>query len=191
MEIKFLESASAQPALFGIGKSFGVTSGLDYYSDFELSGLSEKMFERAKKLLKLGGGHSQFAKMIFYYYEIEAPLKWWKQYDKYKVGVVDLSESTMHTLMKKELTQDDFEEPVEDGYLEHLNTKIRQYKNCENSRTARYLENALPCGYLQTRVVCYSLLTMLNMYNQRCNHRLPEWKTLCDTFEKVLKPWEG
>lgn len=190
MKINLLDGFGASMAIFGIGKSYGVTSGMSYYQ-FEGSEAEDKMLERAKKLLQLGGGHSQFAKMIFYYYQIQAPLKWWKQHDKYKVGIVDLSESTMHTLMKRELQQLDFEEPVEKDYLEHLNTKIRQYKNCENSLIARYVENALPCGYLQTRVVCYSLMSLLNIYRQRKDHRLPEWKALCAKFEDVLKFWEA
>lgn len=190
MEIKFLDCAGINPALFGIGKSFGVTSNMNYNTEFRFSDKRNQMLERAKKLLQLGGGHSQFAKTIFYYYEIQAPLKWWKQQDKYKIGVVDLSESTMHTLMKRELRQTDFEEPIELDYLEHLNTKIRQYKNCENSLIARYVENALPCGYLQTRVVCYSLLSIQNIYKQRKDHRLPEWKAVCSEFEKILKFWE-
>ena len=39
------------------------------------------------------------------------------------------------------------------------------------------IKSLLPEGYIQTRLVTLSYATLKNMYNQRKNHRLPQWNT--------------
>ena len=59
-------------------------------------------------LSKLGTDHRKFMRMIAVYMDITAPLYWWKEFDTYKVGTVANSCSTMHKLMEKEFSIDDF-----------------------------------------------------------------------------------
>lgn len=61
-----------------------------------------------KRLSSAGPVHGKFRRMIVVYVDITAPLYWWKEFDTYKVGTVSNSCSTMHRLMSKELTLDDF-----------------------------------------------------------------------------------
>ena len=62
----------------------------------------------ASRLANLGGSEAKFRRMIHTSFDILAPLYWWKEFDTYKVGTVVNSTSTMHSIMKKEFTPDDF-----------------------------------------------------------------------------------
>ena len=59
-------------------------------------------------LAKGGPVHAKYRRMITVYVDITAPLYWWKEADKYQVGVVTNSCSTMHKIHDKEFTLDDF-----------------------------------------------------------------------------------
>lgn len=67
-------------------------------------------------LRNAGTDHRKFMRMITVYFDITAPLYWWKEFDTYKVGTVANSCSTMHKIAAKEFTLDDFSH-------EHLNYK--------------------------------------------------------------------
>jgi hypothetical protein len=64
--------------------------------------------ELMMKLANAGPVHGKFRRMIMVYVDITAPLYWWKEFDTYKVGTVSNSCSTMHKILKKEFTLDDF-----------------------------------------------------------------------------------
>lgn len=53
-------------------------------------------------------GHWEFMQMITVYLDITAPSYWWKEFDTYKVGTVSNSCSTMHKIVDKEFTLEDF-----------------------------------------------------------------------------------
>lgn len=62
----------------------------------------------AMTLVNAGPEHRKFLRMIHCYADITAPLYWWKEFDTYKVGTVENSSSTMHTIMDKPFVIDDF-----------------------------------------------------------------------------------
>jgi hypothetical protein len=55
-----------------------------------------------------GSDHRKYMRMIIVYFDVVAPLYWWKEFDTYKVGTVANSCSTMHKIHAKEFTLDDF-----------------------------------------------------------------------------------
>lgn len=59
-------------------------------------------------LAAAGTEHRKFLRMMPVYVRITAPLYWWKEFDTYKVGTVANSCSTMHKIMDKEFTLEDF-----------------------------------------------------------------------------------
>lgn len=59
-------------------------------------------------LRNAGTDHRKFMRMITVYFDITAPLYWWKEFDTYKVGTVANSCSTMHKIADKEFTLADF-----------------------------------------------------------------------------------
>lgn len=61
-----------------------------------------------KKLVLRGTDEAKFARAIHVQVNIKAPLSWWKQFDTYKVGTVRLSDSTMHNILKDQITTESF-----------------------------------------------------------------------------------
>lgn len=65
-------------------------------------------YKLAMTLVNAGPEHRKFLRMIHCYVDITAPLYWWKEFDTYKIGTVANSCSTMHKIMEKPFTLEDF-----------------------------------------------------------------------------------
>ena len=70
--------------------------------------LGENDHSLMQRLSNAGTDHRKFMRMMPVYVRITAPLYWWKEFDTYKVGTVANSCSTMHKIMDKEFTLEDF-----------------------------------------------------------------------------------
>ena len=70
--------------------------------------LGEEDLKLMKKLVLRGSDEAKFARAIHVQVNIKAPLSWWKQFDTYKVGTVRLSDSTMHNILKDQITIESF-----------------------------------------------------------------------------------
>ena len=152
-----------------------------YGIDRALRGLSrsygsplEKMHRRAIALAPLDKGHNKFLRQIQVWCEVEAPRFWWAEFDQYKIGVVSQSDSTMHTLHKQPLTQDNFEYEISNYYLDYLNLSIEEFKKGNISKAK--LKNDLPEGFLQGRTLTFNYANLREMTLQRYNHELSQWQ---------------
>ena len=150
--------------------------------------------ELMQKLIKAGSEHRKFLRQIFVSVDITAPLYFFKELDTYKVGTVANSTSTMHKLASTPITIDCFEmgdfTPLIDNfkidlswrtvvsYLEQLRQK---YNETKDKRYWKELIRLLPESWLQKRTITMNYENILNMYQQRKNHKLTEWsKSFCD-----------
>jgi hypothetical protein len=70
--------------------------------------LGEEDLKLMKKLILRGTDEAKFARAIHVQVNIKAPLSWWKQFDTYKIGTVRLSDSTMHNILKDQITTESF-----------------------------------------------------------------------------------
>jgi len=135
-----------------------------------------------RKLYNKDGGHNKFLEQISVWIDITAPRYWWSQFDTYRIGVSKQSGSTMHTLMKRLLTQGDFEDSINDGTLIRLNSLIL-------SKEFHRVKNELPEGFLQRRIVKTDYKTLRNIIWQRKSHRLEQWQKFCDeVYNQVGHP---
>ena len=147
-----------------------------------------------QSLIKAGSEHRKFLRQIFVAVDITAPLYFFKELDTYKVGTVANSTSTMHKLASTPITIDCFEmgdfTPFIDNfkidlswrtvvsYLEQLRQK---YNETKDKRYWKELIRLLPESWLQKRTITMNYENILNMYQQRKNHKLTEWsKSFCD-----------
>jgi hypothetical protein len=130
-------------------------------------------------------GEGKFLESMIVYLDIRAPRFWWQEADTYRVGTTKQSESTMHTLYKRFLTEDDFEYPVGADILNSLNMLVSSYRT--KLVTIDQLKNSLPEGFLQRRIWMVNYKLLQNIYVQRHNHRLPQWQQF---FEFVLSELE-
>lgn len=99
-------------AALGVRRSFRSIEKCDSVpaclSDTHEEKLGEEDLKLMKKLVLRGTDEAKFARAIHVQVNIKAPLSWWKQFDTYKVGTVRLSDSTMHNILKDQITIESF-----------------------------------------------------------------------------------
>ncbi len=140
-----------------------------------------------KKLISAGVSHRKFLRQIFVSVDITAPLYWWKEFDTYKVGTVSNSCSTMHKIHAKEFTLDDFSKEhlcglsisVLRDVINVMNFERQHYLDCKDKDCWWQMIQLLPNSYNQKRTITVSYENLLNMYGQRKNHKLDEWRDFC------------
>lgn len=157
-----------------------------------------------QRLSNAGTEHRKYMRMMPVYVRITAPLYWWKEFDTYKVGTVANSCSTMHKIQEKEFTLDDFSH-------EHLDIRTRkileetikalndyryiyinynpddfEIKGCPSKKDIWWqMIQLLPSSYNQTRNVMMNYEVLVNIYRQRKNHKLDEWREFCKWIESL------
>ena len=159
----------------------------------EMFNMGENDRSLMMNLAKNGPVHAKYRRMIPVWVTLTAPLYWWKEADKYQVGTVTNSCSTMHKIQAKEFTLEDFS-------YEHLNLiskdylldVIRQLNACRNdflsTKDKRHwwqMIQLLPSSYNQKRTWFLNYEVLANIYLSRRGHRLDEWKTLLDWIEEL------
>ena len=169
MEVKILREAGYQEALLGLSLSHNQPV--------------ERMPAVAQKLCSLEDGHNKFLESICLWLDVSAPRYWWQQFDTYRVGVTKQSQSTMHTILHRCLTQDDFESPLASGVLRHLNLLIEQ-------KDFNQVKHDLPEGFLQRRVVVLNYKVIRRIIRQRNTHRLIEWRVFISLVVNQLEHLE-
>ena len=148
--------------------------------------------------LALGGPvHAKYRRMIKVYFDIQAPLYWWKEFDTYKVGTTTNSCSTMHTIHKRDLTLDDFaiDHLTECNLnlltliIKNINDARRDFVEAEDSGAAKeawwQMIQLLPSSFLQKRTVEVNYEVLSNIYRFRKNHKLDEWREFCRVIEQL------
>ena len=162
-----------------------------------------------KRLRNGGPVHAKYRRMIAVYVDITAPLYWWKEFDTYKVGTVANSCSTMHKIAAKEFTLEDFSCEHLDDYcvacdvvfgdhsddltsldilkytIEGLNYWRRRYLTTKNKGDWWQMIQLLPSSYNQRRTVMLNYEVLANIYKFRKDHKLDEWRELCEWIEDL------
>ena len=154
-----------------------------------------------QRLANAGTDHRKFMRMMPVYARITAPLYWWKEFDTYKVGTVANSCSTMHKIMDKEFTLEDFSVERMSDYLlvgvealvDALNTLRDLYINYDkydDPETPKQkiwdsMIQLLPSSYNQTRNVMMNYEVLANIYKSRKDHKLDEWREFCKWIESL------
>lgn len=169
MKVKVLKVEGYTEALLGMGLSYGLTSDKNII-DMEDAKLAGRLTKICAKCASRGNGEDKFLRMIQIWADVTAPRFWWAEFDTYKVGTVALSESTMHTLEKRPLAREDFEQGLPFELLDWLNTYV-----CADCCPIEIKKRLLPEGFLQRRIVNFNYAVFANMIRQRRDHRLPQW----------------
>lgn len=166
-------------ALYGLSLSYGLSTS---YKDFIDRDVVSRMDSVSDKLYNRDNGENKFLESITVQMDINAPRYWWQQFDTYRTGVTKQSGSTMHTIMKRELVQNDFIEDIDRLILEILNNNIR-------SRDFRTVKRHLPEGFMQRRQITTNYKSLRHICNQRKVHRLPEWSLFISrTIDQLEHP---
>lgn len=214
MNIDFIRVFGFEPALIGMRnpmnswslsdsifydnhEKFNSLTKYGYAKTPEMPSIGERDIDLACKLIRSGTEHRKFLRQIMIWVRITAPRYLWQEIDTYKVATdksanVRNSCSTMNKLGTVNLEQIDFEEPIEDNVLQHLNLlgealrKTRKIKNKNKIKELRSkIKNDLPEGYLQQSMYMMSYETALSMIIHRETHRLNQWKIICNFLKEL------
>ena len=160
--------------------------------------IGEKDRELSTKLQNNGPEHCKHLRMIYVWADITAPRYWWNEFDTYRLGVEKVSCSTMHKLMARPLTENDFEHDCINGlFLKHiiesLNNSMEVYHACKDpdrqQEIWRGIIQSLPQSYLQKRTVCMSYAALRNIVRQRQGHKLIEWAHFINWAKTLPESW--
>lgn len=125
-----------------------------------------------------------------------------KEFDTYKVGTVANSCSTMHKIQEKEFTLEDFStehlisdesiptriysaKDMMETTIKNLNMFRELYLKTRDKTYWWQMIQLLPSSYNQTRNVMLNYEVLANIYRQRKNHKLDEWREVCKWVESL------
>ena len=169
-------------------------------SDYEVANLCDHDFRIGdadmgllQKLYKAGIEHRTYARMIYVWMDITAPLYWWKEADRYSIGKSQVSTSTMHKIQAKEFTRSDFScEHLEqhnlivlDAVIDALNSERRNYNFGKLKSQWWQMIQLLPSSYNQKRTICMSYEVVFKIIKERTGHKLDEWNSLVEILRDL------
>lgn len=164
--------------------------------------VTDKTIKRAKNLTKASNGngaHGQFLTGIRVNFDLTFSLKAWTEAERYRFLEFVTSQSTMHRITKFDIKKqcneyvDDriitiVQEKVDEynGILEAIKDEVykkhgytlEQMQEMAKEAYLRVLYN-IPSGFQLTARMATNYRCLLNIYVQRHDHRLPEWREFC------------
>jgi len=200
MKIQLLDYAGILPAMTAMRNPMNSWYKNDTQVDFKAMKIKVGPADKtlSEKLQKAGPEHAKHLRMIMVWADISAPRYWWMEFDTYRYGVEKVSCSTMHKLMSRELTTDDFETDAKHSYallstVCEINTRIGMYHSEEDPEAKkaiwREIIQILPQSYIQKRTVMMSYAALRNIYRQREGHKLKEWQEFREWCEDLPESW--
>lgn len=153
-----------------------------------------------RTLRQAGVSDRKFMRMIPVYMTITANHTWWAEADTYKIGVTRNSCSKMHCIHKIEFVRDQFDhEGIDEVSLkgertgEILDTVIQELENLRQKFNEtkdkaywRAIIELLPMGYHIKATLFLNYEVLANMYHQRKNHKMQEWRDFTKYLEENM-----
>lgn len=177
--------------IYGLTESF-VASGYPMKSTVgEMREVNVSDVKRATKLGKCESteGHDNFELGIVVQFDLTFTNKAWVEAERYHFFDIVSSQSTMHRITKFDL-DNSYNKFVDPRIVEIMKEKVDRYNNQELSPEEKknlYLEilYSNPSGFKITARMTTNYRQLKNIYKQRKNHRLPEWKCFCEWIETL------
>lgn len=154
---------------------------------FYVHDTNNRHYKRAMKLAKapLNSGHVSFAKGIVVNMDITFTNKAWIEFQRYHFADIITGMSTMHRISKFDL-ESAFNEYTDPQIIQRLDDLQELYLLTKNKEDYLRLLYSTPAGLLMTNRVTTNYLQLMNMWEQRHNHRLPEWRQFCNELVEKL-----
>ena len=159
----------------------------------------EAMLKRVKNLSRAAdwtGAHDQFLSGILVSFDLTFSNKAWVEAERYRFLSFVSSESTMHRITKFKL-KEQCNEYVDPRIIDIVQKKINEYnrlsslaepdKEREEVKKELYLEILynIPAGFELTARLTTNYRCLKNIWRQRRDHRLPEWREFCKWIETL------
>ena len=161
--------------IYGLNESI-IASGYPMQVDtFDMNKvvIGDKDLKRVKHLgnATSGSGHDCFAKGVTVQFDLQVPEYIWRQLDRY------------HYIDKA----------CNKYVLESTKTNLKSLIDLYNKETVDLAKKELfnhiiantPCGLMLTARMTTNYLQLKSIVNQRSNHKMQEWRLLCDYFKTL------
>lgn len=180
-----------------------IASGYPMRTTAEMRDPDEKDLKRAMKLSKMADvdnpAHGQFLTGIRVAFDLTCSNKMWVEAERYRFLEFISSQSTMHRITQFDLDKA-YNEYVDPRVIEIMKEKVANYnelcnsvasqeniEDIEKTKRRKYLEILYtnPAGFELTARMTTNYRCLKNIYTQRKNHRLPEWREFCAWVETL------
>ena len=179
-----------------------VASGYPMRTELASRHSDEKDIKRGLALTKASNGngaHGQWLTGVRVAFDLTCTNKMWVEAERYRFLEFVSSQSTMHRITKFNL-DGQYNEYVDPRVVEIMKEKVAEYnqllettkqlpegistiirKEYSEALRRRYLEILYtnPAGFELTARMTTNYRCLLNIYIQRHDHRLPEWREFC------------
>lgn len=191
--------------IYGIEESI-IASGYPMQTEtFNMNeiNLKDKDLKRAMHLgnAVAGSGHDCFTKGITVQFDLQVPEYIWRQLDRYHFIDYVSSQSKMHRILKIDIDKA-CNKYVTETSINLLNYLIEEYNKINNDTDFKVkLRNGevvtskedvfnmiianTPSGIMLTARMTTNYLQLKSIVNQRSNHKMQEWRLLCDYFKTL------
>lgn len=166
--------------------------------------VNEKDIKRCVSLTnasKTNGAHGQFLTGIRVAFDLTCSNKMWVEAERYRFFEFVSSQSTMHRITKFDLSSQ-YNKYVDERIIQIMEEKVAEYNQIqeqivENNAEVlkyqlelskeKYLEilYSNPSGFELTARMTTNYRCLRNIYLQRKDHRLPEWREFCKWMENL------
>lgn len=182
-----------------------IASGYPMRTKAEMRPVEDKDIQRCINLSKACNtgnvAHGQFLTGIRVAFDLTCSNKMWVEAERYRFLEFVSSQSTMHRITKFDL-DNQYNEYVDTRIIQIMKEKIDEYnKICEKvitddltstikyeeAKEKKYLEilYSNPAGFELTARLTTNYRCLKNIYIQRHDHRLPEWKEFCEWMKTL------
>ena len=157
-----------------------------YPKAVDISKCTSEITNTVKKLgmCDTGTGHDNFLNGIIVQFDLSYTIKAWTEAERYHFLDFVSSQSTMHCISEFDIRQQCCEYVTENTIreVERLKNIFLADKTPENYL---YLLYNVPVGFKLTARMSTNYRQLKTIYQQRKNHRLPEWKLFCEWCESL------
>lgn len=150
--------------------------------------LEEKDWKRTKRLVEAtvtdNQAHGQFLTGIRVAFDLRFTNKAWVEAERYRFLEFVSSQSTMHRICKFPIAEQccHYVDPRVIAIVQELVDKYNEDPCIERYLAVLY---NVPSGFELTARLTTDYRCLRNIYKQRKNHRLPEWREFCKWIETL------
>lgn len=164
--------------IYGIDESIRAAK---FPMSINTSTITDELTDGIKNLAEapIGSGHDNWLNGIIVQFDLTASLKFWPQFQRYHFADFVSSQSTMHRITRFNI-EDQCNQYVTRKAIDNLVELVLIYNEIPTEENFLAVIYNIPSGLELTARITTNYRQLKTIYNQRKNHRLPEWKNFCD-----------
>ena len=151
-----------------------------------VSTITDELTEGIERLAEapIGSGHDNWLNGVIVQFDLTASLKFWPQYQRYHFSDFVSSQSTMHRITKFKIAEQ-CNSYVTSIAIKNLQALVDMYNQAPTDENYLRVLYNIPSGFELTARMTTNYRQLKTIYQQRKNHRLPEWKKFCEWIKKL------